>query len=69
MNQLKKKHSHVNYLLIENQSHKKTIELLQNCDVVVDSVGFYDKSQVGWYGVLTNESQQMGIPSRIEWNS
>ncbi|OEU41768.1 hypothetical protein BGV40_13090 [Methanosarcina sp. Ant1] len=62
MNQLKKKYPHVDYLLIENEPHKKTIELLQNFDIMVDSVGFFDKSQVGWYGVLTNEAQQMGIP-------
>ncbi|WP_156151188.1 glycosyltransferase [Methanosarcina sp. WWM596] len=36
--------------------------MLQTCDIVVDSVGFYDKRQVGWYGVLTNEAQQMEIP-------
>lgn len=62
MDQLKKKYPKVDYLLIENKPHKEAIQLLQTCDIVVDSVGFYDKSQVGWYGVLTNEVQQMGIP-------
>lgn len=62
MGQLKKEYPHVDYLLIENKPHKETIELLQYFDIVVDSVGFYNKSQVGWYGVLTNEVQQMGIP-------
>ncbi len=62
MNQLKKKYTNVDYLLIENKPHKEAMQLLQTCDIVVDSVGFYDERQVGWYGVLTNEAQQMGIP-------
>ncbi len=62
MDQLKKKYPNVECLLIENKPHKEVMQLLQTCDIVVDSVGFYDKKQVGWYGVLTNEAQQMGIP-------
>ncbi|WP_135606412.1 glycosyltransferase [Methanococcoides sp. NM1] len=60
---LKKEYPNVECLLIENTSHRETLESIRNCDIVVDSVGFYDKRQVGWYGVLTNEVQQMGIPS------
>jgi glycosyltransferase involved in cell wall biosynthesis len=56
MNQLKKENLNVECLLIENKSHMEALRLLQTCDVVVDSVG------LGWYGVLTNEVQQMGIP-------
>lgn len=62
MDQLKKKYPNVECLLIENKPHKEAMQLLQTCDIVVDSIGFYDKRQVGWYGVLTNEAQQMGIP-------
>jgi glycosyltransferase involved in cell wall biosynthesis len=62
MDKLKKKYPNVDCLLIENKPHKEAMQLLQTCDIVVDSVGFYDKRQVGWYGVLTNEAQQMGIP-------
>jgi glycosyltransferase involved in cell wall biosynthesis len=63
MDELKKEYPHVDFLLIENMPHRKTIELLQTCDILVDSVGYYDKRQSGWYGVLTNEVQQMEIPS------
>ncbi|KKH95120.1 hypothetical protein EO95_00705 [Methanosarcina sp. 1.H.T.1A.1] len=62
MDQLKKEYPNVDCLLIENKPHQEVMQLLQTCDIVVDSVGFYDKRQVGWYGVLTNEAQQMGIP-------
>ena len=62
MEQLKKEYPNVDCLLIENKPHKEAMQLLQTCDIVVDSVGFYDKRQVGWYGVFTNEAQQMGIP-------
>ncbi|MFA6887467.1 MAG: glycosyltransferase [Fermentimonas sp.] len=62
MDQLKKKYPNVECLLIENKPHKEAMQLIQTCDIVVDSVGFYDKRQVGWYGVLTNEAQQMEIP-------
>src|SRR5665647_1036576 len=54
--QLKKEHPNIECLLIENKSHMEALKLLQTCDIVVDSVG------LGWYGVLTNEVQQMGIP-------
>ncbi len=63
MDELRTKFQNVDYLLIENTSHKEAIQMLRKCHIVVDSVGFYDKRQVGWYGVLTNEVQQMGIPS------
>lgn len=56
VDQLKKEHPNVECLLIENKSHMEAQKLLQTCDIVVDSVG------LGWYGVLTNEVQQMGIP-------
>ncbi|MDI9395634.1 MAG: glycosyltransferase [Euryarchaeota archaeon] len=57
MDQLKKKYPNVECLLIENKPHKEAMQLLQTCDIVVDSVDV-----LGWYGVLTNEVQQMGIP-------
>lgn len=60
---LKKQYRLIEPLLIENTPHKKAIDLLSRCDIIVDSVGFYDRRQVGWYGVLTNEAQQLGIPS------
>jgi glycosyltransferase involved in cell wall biosynthesis len=56
MDELKTEYPNVECLLIENKSHMEALRLLQTCDVVVDSVG------LGWYGVLTNEVQQMGIP-------
>ncbi|AGB48754.1 glycosyltransferase [Methanomethylovorans hollandica DSM 15978] len=63
INALKRQYQNVECVLIENTPHKETIELVSKCDIVVDSVGFYDKRQTGWYGILTNEVQQMGIPS------
>jgi len=57
MEQLKKEYPNVDCLLIENKPHKEAMQLLQTCDIVVDSVDV-----LGWYGVLTNEVQQMGIP-------
>ena len=57
MEQLKKEYPNVECLLIENKPHKEAMQLLQTCDIVVDSVDV-----LGWYGVLTNEVQQMGIP-------
>lgn len=57
MDQLKKEYPNVKCLLIENKSHEEALKLLQTCDIVVDSVDI-----LGWYGVLTNEVQQMGIP-------
>lgn len=56
MDELKTVYPNVECLLIENKPHKEALRLLQTCDIVVDSVG------LGWYGVLTNEVQQMGIP-------
>jgi glycosyltransferase involved in cell wall biosynthesis len=56
MDKLKTEYPNVDYLLIENKPHMEALRLLQTCDIVVDSVG------LGWYGVLTNEVQQMGIP-------
>jgi len=59
---IEKEYPTVECLLIENTLHDETLKLLQNCDIIVDSIGFYDRKQVGWYGVLTNEVQQMEIP-------
>ncbi len=63
MDILKRQYQNIDYVIIENTPHKKTIELLSKCDIVVDAVGFTGKRKIGWYGILTNEVQQMGIPS------
>jgi glycosyltransferase involved in cell wall biosynthesis len=63
MSILKEKHANIEYIIIENTPHYKTLELLSKCDIVVDAVGFTGKIKIGWYGILTNEVQQMGIPA------
>ena len=62
MSILKEKHTNIEYIIIENTPHYITLKLLSKCDIVVDNVGFPEK-KIGWYGVITNEVQQMGIPS------
>jgi hypothetical protein len=54
INILKKQNISFEFELIKNISHQKTIELIKNCDILIDQM------TAGWYGLISIEAMALG---------
>ena len=55
---------HLELEIIENREHKEALAEYRDFDILVDKIMPSDTGQMGrgWYGVVTNEAQHMGLP-------
>ena len=56
---IKKRHSNIRFVMVENVPNKKAIEIYKRANIVIDQV------LVGWYGGFAVEAMKMGKPVAV----
>jgi len=59
---LSQSHPGVELRIVENTTHREALRAMESFDVLVDQVRPEPRRNGGWYGIVANEAQAMGIP-------